>query len=196
MAARRICGDPRRPGGAGNRRPVKVPWSRPNRWRSAPSATPEDADKTGAKRVGAHRGGRSHDRRRYRADASVGEAVLFRTSVFACGLMWCRTSGWMPTRAFQNAISGAFRGYGSPQVAFASELQMDKLAEALGIDPLELRLKNALDLGDATITGDVLTREVGVGIKACLQAVRQALAALPSPEASEDEKIGVGWLLL
>ena len=37
-----------------------------------------------------------------------------------------------------NIPTGAFRGFGGPQGAFAAELQMDKLAEALGIDPVEL----------------------------------------------------------
>ncbi len=44
-----------------------------------------------------------------------------------------------------NVVSGAFRGFGSPQAHFAAEMQMNKLAEKLGKDPVELRLKNALD---------------------------------------------------
>jgi CO/xanthine dehydrogenase Mo-binding subunit len=43
-----------------------------------------------------------------------------------------------------NVPAGAFRGFGGPQGAFAAEVQMDKLAEALGLDPVEMRLKNAL----------------------------------------------------
>jgi CO/xanthine dehydrogenase Mo-binding subunit len=43
-----------------------------------------------------------------------------------------------------NVPAGAFRGFGGPQGAFAAELQMDKLAEALGLDPIEMRLKNVL----------------------------------------------------
>ncbi len=43
-----------------------------------------------------------------------------------------------------NLISGAFRGFGGPQGSFAAEMQMNKLAEKLGIDPVELRLKNVL----------------------------------------------------
>ncbi|KAA3657026.1 MAG: aldehyde oxidase [Chloroflexi bacterium] len=43
-----------------------------------------------------------------------------------------------------NVPGGAFRGFGGPQGAFAAECQMNKLAEALGIDPVEIRLKNAL----------------------------------------------------
>lgn len=43
-----------------------------------------------------------------------------------------------------NVPGGAFRGFGGPQGAFAAENQMNKLAEALGLDPVEIRLKNAL----------------------------------------------------
>jgi CO/xanthine dehydrogenase Mo-binding subunit len=43
-----------------------------------------------------------------------------------------------------NLVSGAFRGFGGPQAHFAAEMQMNKLAEKLGKDPVELRLKNTL----------------------------------------------------
>jgi len=44
-----------------------------------------------------------------------------------------------------NVPGGAFRGFGGPQAHFAAEMQMNKLAEKLGMDPVELRLKNVLD---------------------------------------------------
>ena len=50
--------------------------------------------------------------------------------------------------------SGAFRGYGITQVAWAHESQMDVIADALGIDPLELRLKNVLHAGEPFTTGE------------------------------------------
>lgn len=49
--------------------------------------------------------------------------------------------------------AGAFRGYGVPQVALAYETHMDMLAERLGIDPVEIRLKNVLREGDRHPTG-------------------------------------------
>jgi CO/xanthine dehydrogenase Mo-binding subunit len=57
--------------------------------------------------------------------------------------------------------SGAFRGFGEPQVVFACESQMDRLAERLEMDPLALRRINALRPGDETITGHKLTTSVG-----------------------------------
>ena len=50
--------------------------------------------------------------------------------------------------------TAAFRGYGITQVAWAHETQMDIIADALGLDPLELRLKNVLQKGDAFSTGE------------------------------------------
>ena len=50
-----------------------------------------------------------------------------------------------------NVPSGAFRGFGAPQSLFVAETQMNKLAAKLGIDPVELRLKNALREGSITV---------------------------------------------
>jgi CO/xanthine dehydrogenase Mo-binding subunit len=58
--------------------------------------------------------------------------------------------------AYTNLVpAGAFRGYGAPQIAWAYESQMDIIAERLGIDPLELRLKNVLRAGDAIGDGGI-----------------------------------------
>lgn len=61
-----------------------------------------------------------------------------------------------------NPLGGAFRGYGVPQLSWAHESQMDMMAHRLGIDPLELRLKNLFEVGDTTCTGEVLRQSVGV----------------------------------
>ena len=55
-----------------------------------------------------------------------------------------------------NPPCGAMRGFGAVQTCFAHEAQMDKLAAALGIDPVELRLLNALAPGDTLPTGQVV----------------------------------------
>jgi xanthine dehydrogenase D subunit len=60
------------------------------------------------------------------------------------------------TARTNNPPCGAMRGFGATQANFAYEAQMDKLAVVLGLDPIELRLKNALQPGDALITGQVL----------------------------------------
>jgi len=72
-----------------------------------------------------------------------------------------------------NAVAMAMRGFGSTQPAFAYEMQMNKLAEALKIDPVELRMKNLFEDGSIALTGNPMPP--GVGIK---EALRQtALAA-------------------
>jgi CO/xanthine dehydrogenase Mo-binding subunit len=53
-------------------------------------------------------------------------------------------------------MTGAMRGFGAPQVCFAYESQMDDIARALNIDPLEIRLRNAFHEGSISPTGQML----------------------------------------
>ena len=53
-------------------------------------------------------------------------------------------------------MTGAMRGFGAPQVCFAYESQMDEIAEALEIDPLEIRMRNAFSESSSSPTGQVL----------------------------------------
>lgn len=57
--------------------------------------------------------------------------------------------------------NGAFRGFGSPQATFGHERMMDIIAEKIGMDPVEFRLKNVLRPGDTTMTNHKLTASVG-----------------------------------
>jgi len=61
-----------------------------------------------------------------------------------------------------NPPSGAFRGFGVTQSAFAVEQNMDLIAEAIGMDPFELRRKNAQRVGATTATGQLLRESVGL----------------------------------
>ncbi len=65
---------------------------------------------------------------------------------------------------------GSVRGFGNPQATFAVEQQMEELADALGIDPMDFRLKNANRSGDTTPQG---LRITSCGLSECLQTVRQ-----------------------
>jgi CO/xanthine dehydrogenase Mo-binding subunit len=96
------------------------------------------------------------------AYATLSPVVLFRGAIHACG-PYRVPNVKVDARAVRThkVPCGAFRGFGEPQVVFAAEGQMDRLAEALGIDPLELRRLNALAPGDETITGHRLTASVG-----------------------------------
>ena len=55
--------------------------------------------------------------------------------------------------------NGAFRGFGAPQTEFAIEVHMDRIAEALGMDPVAVRRINALRPGDTTATGQTLRED-------------------------------------
>lgn len=77
-----------------------------------------------------------------------------------------------------NPPCGAMRGFGAVQACFAHETLMDELAAALDMDPIELRLRNALRTGDRIITGQQLTGTAPV------REVIEACRALPLPEPS------------
>jgi len=96
------------------------------------------------------------------AYATLSPVVLFRGTVHACG-PYRVPNVKVDSRVVRThkVPCGAFRGFGEPQVVFACESQMDRLADRLEMDPLELRHRNALDEGDETITGHKLTASVG-----------------------------------
>jgi CO/xanthine dehydrogenase Mo-binding subunit len=127
------------------------------------------------------------------AYASAGEAVLFRMMAFACG-PYEVPNVEVNTYAVHtnNNPCGAFRGYGSPQATFAAEVHLQHMLDQLGLDPVETRLQNALDFGKVTITGDVLTEEVGAGMVQCLTALKETLAETKIPDVGENEKLGIG----
>jgi CO/xanthine dehydrogenase Mo-binding subunit len=61
-----------------------------------------------------------------------------------------------------NVLTGAFRGFGGPQGEFEAEMQMNKLAEKLGMDPVELRLKNVLREGSILSVGTPIPKGVSI----------------------------------
>lgn len=101
---------------------------------------------------------------------SLTKPVVFRAAVVASGPYQIPNVKADSYGIYTNTNpAGAFRGFGSTQVTFAAEIQMDKLAEKLGISPLELRRINALGVGKETITGQIL--KSGVGYKETIEAV-------------------------
>lgn len=109
------------------------------------------------------------------AYASWGPTVANRVPVHASGPYKLPTYE-AKTAAIHThcAPAGAFRGFGVPQSSVAQEVLFDELADALGHDRLEFRILNALGVGDSTVTGQVFSQ--GVGIGACLRALRPAWA--------------------
>jgi CO/xanthine dehydrogenase Mo-binding subunit len=78
---------------------------------------------------------------------------------------------WVDSRAVytNNLPNGAFRGFGAPQGCYAIEMHMNKLAEKLGIDPVVLRIKNAIQEGQATSVKSALPKGITIEkvIKEC-----------------------------
>jgi CO/xanthine dehydrogenase Mo-binding subunit len=80
---------------------------------------------------------------------------------------------------------GAYRGFGNPQVTFAGESQIDDIAEKLGMDPIELRLKNILRGDDRALGGQALLSN---GLKECIERVRDASGWSQSAQSNRSTK--------
>ena len=110
------------------------------------------------------------------AYASSSTAVASNAASFAVGPYRVDNALIESTAVYtNNPPCGAMRGFGAVQTCFAAEAQMDRLAAELGIDPVELRLLNALEPGDTLPTGQVVT-----GSLPAREVIRRA-AALPLP---------------
>ncbi|HAM34609.1 MAG TPA: hypothetical protein DCP85_01615 [Elusimicrobia bacterium] len=102
------------------------------------------------------------------AFATVSPVVLSRGTLHATGPYECPHVRVCSTMVATNTPpNGAFRGFGAPQTVFAAELQLEKVAQALGLDALELRRRNAWKKGSITSTGQRLRESVGA--LECLQ---------------------------
>ena len=116
------------------------------------------------------------------AYASTTSAVLANACCFSVGpynVPNALIEGWGVRT--NNPPCGAMRGFGNVQTCFGAEAQMDKLAKALSLDPVEFRLLNALKTGDILITGQEITGTAPV------KEVLTSLAKYPLPKPSESE---------
>jgi len=114
------------------------------------------------------------------AYASSSTAVTSNAASFAVGPYAVENAYIESTCVYtNNPPCGAMRGFGAVQTCFAAEAQMDKLAEALGMDPVELRLRNALAPGDVLPTGQRIEGSLPTA------DVIRAAAELPVPEPEE-----------
>jgi CO/xanthine dehydrogenase Mo-binding subunit len=114
------------------------------------------------------------------AYASSSTAVCSNAAAFGCGPYAVPNALLDSTVVYSNnPPCGAMRGFGAVQTCFAGEAQMDKLATELGVDPVELRLRNALAPGDTLPTGQRIEGSLPVA-----EVIRSA-AALEPPPAEE-----------
>jgi CO/xanthine dehydrogenase Mo-binding subunit/aerobic-type carbon monoxide dehydrogenase small subunit (CoxS/CutS family) len=154
-------------------RPVAMIYSRPESIVSTTKRHPASIRmRVGAKRDGKLVGVDFAGDFNTGAYASWGPTVANRVPVHASG-PYVVPHYRAVTRAIHTHCvpSGAFRGFGVPQMAVAQEQLFDELALRLGNDPLEFRIQNALTAETPTVTGQVLG--AGVGIKTCLEALRE-----------------------
>ncbi len=132
------------------------------------------------------------------AYGSYGIAVASRAAVHAVGPYAVDNVSIECRCVYTNSpFCGAMRGFGAPQAAIAHEAQMDLLAQALDMDPLQFRKINALRPGAVTITGQRL--EHSVGYLECLEAIQPAYARARKWKEQEDEEgrrkgIGLGGM--
>ena len=117
------------------------------------------------------------------AYTSTSPAVIGNATTFAAGPYEVPNARLVGTAVFtNNPPCGAMRGFGAVQACFAYEAQMDKLAAALNLDPIELRLKNALHAGSVLPTGQPIA---GVApVRECLQRLQNL--PLPPEESALD----------
>lgn len=122
------------------------------------------------------------------AYASSSTAVIVNAATVACGPYAVPNAHIVGTVAYtNNPPNGAMRGFGAVQVAIGYEAQMDLLAAAVGIDPLEVRRRNALADGGTLPTMQAITGPVPVA------RIADELAALPdAPPVRDDPRAQPG----
>ena len=178
-------------------RPVRLTYTRPE---SMMSTTKRHPSRLRA-RIGATRDGRLtamdfSGEFNTGAYASWGSTVANRVPVHAGGPYVYDAYRARTVAIHTNGPpSGAFRGFGVPQSTIAQECLFDELADAVGIDRLEFRYRNALTAGVPTVTGQVFAS--GIGYRDCLEALRPhwARARAAAAEANADggsRRRGVG----
>ena len=141
------------------------------------------------------------------AYASTSAAVLINAITHAQGPYRCEhavVDGW--ALRTNNPPCGAMRGFGVVQACFAHESQMDRIAAAAGLDPVEVRLRNAMRTGDRLITGQVIDSVAPV--ERCIRETAEIPLPSPLPDrpdplelpggsglAAEPSRVrrGVGW---
>jgi len=154
------------------KRPVKLVFTREEEFLASPTRQPVILTlRSGCKRDGTltFRAVETlHDNGAYTSWGATTPFVMMQTISSLYRVPNCK---YHTTAVYtNNPYAGSFRGYGNLQSTFAVEQHMDKLADALGMDPLEFRLKNAQDPGEVTPQGMHFNT---CGLKDCLRTAAQ-----------------------
>lgn len=173
-------------------RPVRIVFERMEEFIASPTREPcVIRMRTAARRDGALLAREAHvviDSGAYISWGSTAPTVILATTA---GLYRCPSVRFDSSIVYTNNLySGSMRGYGNLEATFAVECQMDELAERLGMDPLELRRRNANQPGDVTPQGFRIT---SCALRECLEAAAEAVLAPPAPPPRPGWKRGVGY---
>ena len=138
-----------------NEKPVKLKLSREEEFLTTTPRHPSIIKhKTGVKKDGSLMAWQSEVIFDTGAYAWAGPAVTGVATMFAAGPYRIPNFELIGHCVYTNKVpNGAFRGYGNPQAAFAHESQIDIIAKNLGIDPIKMRLQNAVKDGDKFTLG-------------------------------------------
>ncbi len=176
-------------------RPVKVSLSRQESLIVHPKRHPMEIDVTTAcdadGRLTAVKASVTSDTGAY---ASLGGPVLQRACTHAAGPYRCPNIDIAGRAVYtNNPPAGAFRGFGVTQSCFATECNLNLLAEMVGISPFEMRYRNAIRPGQTLPNGQIA--DESTGLVETLDAVRQVIEANPNAGiacAMKNAGLGVG----
>ncbi len=180
-------------------RPVQLVYSRRDVMEGTPKRHPFRMwYRTGARRDGTLTAMQAQLLIEAGAYATWSPGVLTRSSVQAPGPYRCPNVLIEGAAVYTNhPANGAMRGFGAPQVTFACESQIDRLAERLGLDPWDLRMRNAYQGGDVMPTRQVLGPAVEMqdtlrGVEPAYRAMREEAARANRAEGAGPWRHGVG----
>jgi len=172
-----------------SRRPVRLIFTREEEFVASPTRQPvEFTLRSGVRKDGklTFREARTlHDNGGYTSWGATTPFVMMQTISSLYRVEHCRYHTKVVYT--NNPYSGSFRGYGNPQATVVVESHMDRLAEAVGMDPLEFRLLNAQEPGETTGQGMIFA---SCGLRDCLEAAARRVDFVKKHKSNRSNQKG------
>jgi len=171
-------------------RPVKLAYSRDEEFVSSRTRHPAIIElKTGVRRDGTIRAREAKVILDNGAYNDAGPAVLQDLALLICSYYRVKNVKVRGFLVYTNKpYGGSFRGFANPQAAFAIESQMDIMANRLGIDPVDFRLRNANEPGDITACGWEIS---SCGLKECIEKAATAIGWQQKRGRADNHGLGI-----